>query len=108
MNRIIDMIRSKSRRYIIISGLLLTLFIAFICGSVIVHADNTAAVKNEKLYFKSIVVSDGDTLWSIASDNVDYNHYSNIYTYMNEIIELNNIQSSTIIPGEKIIITYYE
>lgn len=107
MNRTLNVFRGRSVRFMVIAATLVVLFVSFILGSVIVKAGNDKATANERMYFTSIVVNEGDTLWNIASEHVDYNHYSSVYEYMNEIIELNHIESSEIFAGKKLLITYY-
>ncbi len=58
-------------------------------------------------YYKSIEVSKGDTLWSIAAENFDMKHYQNIQEYVKEIKEMNAIKSDHIVSGSCLIIPYY-
>lgn len=58
-------------------------------------------------YYKSIEIVKGDTLWSIANDNIDYEHYKNIYEYINEVKRMNSLTSDRIAAGNYIIVPYY-
>ncbi len=58
-------------------------------------------------YYKSIEVSKGDTLWSIAAENFDTEHYKNIQEYVKEIKEMNAMKSDHIMSGSCLIIPYY-
>ena len=58
-------------------------------------------------YYKSIKVSKGDTLWSIAKENIDADHYKNVQEYVNEIKTMNSIKSDHIVSGSSLIIPYY-
>lgn len=54
--------------------------------------------RGEKKY-KTIYVSKGDTLWSIAKSNQDSNEYykgKDIRYIMNDITQINNIESSNL------------
>lgn len=62
---------------------------------------------NSCKYYKSIQIKKGDSLWSIAKENMDYEHYSTVKAYLNEIKTSNSITSNTIIAGAYIIIPYY-
>lgn len=58
-------------------------------------------------YYKSIEIAKGDTLWSIAKDNIDTHYYKNVNEYINEIKTMNSIKSDHIVSGSYIIIPYY-
>jgi hypothetical protein len=58
-------------------------------------------------YFKSIQIEKGDTLWSIAQDNIDYDHYGSISEYVNEVRKMNSLTSDSITAGSYIIVPYY-
>lgn len=58
-------------------------------------------------YFKSVEIAKGDTLWSIANDNIDYEHYKNTYEYVSEVKKMNSLTSDRIIAGSYIIVPYY-
>ena len=58
-------------------------------------------------YFKSVEIAKGDTLWSIAKDNIDYEYYKNTYDYVNEVKRMNSLTSDRIVAGSYIIVPYY-
>ena len=58
-------------------------------------------------YYKSIEISKGDTLWSIAHDNFDAEHYKDINDYVAEVKKLNALTSDNIVIGSYIIVPYY-
>lgn len=58
-------------------------------------------------YYKSIEIAKGDTLWSIAKDNIDTRHYKNVQEYIDEIKTMNAMKSDHIVSGNYIIIPYY-
>ena len=58
-------------------------------------------------YYKSIEISKGDTLWSIANDNFDSAHYKNTREFVREIKKMNALTSDDIVAGNHIIIPYY-
>lgn len=61
----------------------------------------------EYKYYKSIEVTKGDTLWSIAKENMDKDHYKNVSEYVNEVKTMNAMKSDSIVSGSYIIIPYY-
>lgn len=68
--------------------------------------DDTA--KPSCKYFKSITVSNNDTLWSIAEEYMDETHYDSVNEYINEVIRVNTLQDDTICYGQSLIIPYYD
>lgn len=65
--------------------------------------ENTAEYK----YYKSIEITKGDTLWSIARENMDKNHYKNVSEYVNEVKSMNAMKSDSIVAGSYLIVPYY-
>ena len=59
-------------------------------------------------YYKSIMIEEGDTLWSIASQNLnDVNINITISAYIKEIMKMNGLQSDRITAGMYLVIQYY-
>lgn len=69
-------------------------------------AKNDPARENTK-YYKSIVVSDSDTLWSIAEDYMDETHYGSINEYIREVMQINRLTSDAIYADAHLIVPYY-
>lgn len=62
----------------------------------------------DTIYFKSIQISQGDSLWSIAKTNMD-DHYDSVNEYVNHIAQVNDISKYTLLTsGEYIILPYYK
>ena len=61
----------------------------------------------EHKYYKSIEIAKGDTLWSIAKENMDNNHYKNVSEYVKEVKTMNSMKSDSIVAGSYIIVPYY-
>lgn len=59
-------------------------------------------------YYKSIAVTGHDTLWSIAEEYMDEEHYDSITDYIEEVKSMNSLTSDTIHYGEYLIIPYYD
>ncbi len=57
--------------------------------------------------YKSITISNGDSLWSIAKDNMDEEQYPSIYSYIKEVKQINSLHTNSINYGECLIIPYY-
>ena len=57
-------------------------------------------------YYKSICVEEGDTLWSLAKENM-HGQYKNTSAYVKEVMNMNAMSDDKIIAGEYIVIPYY-
>lgn len=88
------------RMVILVMGFIMLLFICF---------SNISFSKGE-VKTKTIYVSSGDTLWTIAKEEQENNSYyedKDIRDIVYQIKKLNNIQNnSNLIEGQKIIIEY--
>lgn len=58
-------------------------------------------------YYKSVEISKGDTLWSIAYNNFDSAHYKDIQEYITEVKKINDLTSDHIVAGNYVIVPYY-
>ena len=70
------------------------------------NAKNDAGKETYK-YYKSIVVSNNDTLWSIAEDYMDEEHYSSVYEYIREVMRINSLTNDAIYADAHLIVPYY-
>ena len=59
-------------------------------------------------YYTQIEIQDGDSLWDIAGKYMKYGPYESRNDYMNEVVELNQLSSTTIIKGQHLVVPYYE
>ena len=102
--------RRKKPFYITGIILLISLFIMFIflCfGNRIVTAKEPVS----EIQYKVIEVAEGDSLWSIARENLeeksnDYG-FTDIYQYIHEIKKCNNMKSNQINTGCYLMVPYY-
>lgn len=63
--------------------------------------------KEPSKYYKSIVVSDSDTLWSIAESYMDEEHYESVYEYIHEVMRINSLKNDAIYADAHLIVPYY-
>lgn len=66
------------------------------------------SVKTSYKYYKSITIDNNDTLWSIAEEYMDKEHYDSVNDYINEVKNMNSLTSDEIQYGEHLIIPYYD
>lgn len=57
-------------------------------------------------YYKSVAIEEGDTLWAIALQNMDSEHYD-ITSYINEVKQMNGLRTDNITEGMYLILPYY-
>lgn len=70
------------------------------------NAKNDASKETYK-YFKSIVVSESDTLWSIAETYMDEEHYDSVNEYIREVMRINSLKNDAIYADAHLIVPYY-
>ena len=91
----------KSLRMVIICSILI---FAVSIGGIIVKADDSNRTRTYK-YYTTVSVEDNDTLWSLADryNNGDEDTAS----YINNIMQMNDLSSDTIHSGKNLVIYYY-
>lgn len=80
---------------------------SFGIGSFLSNAKDNADAASHK-YYKSLMISSGDTLWTIAQEYIDTDHYDSLHDYINEIKRLNGMRGDDINYGEYLIVPYYD
>ena len=74
------------------------------------NSRSTVVEAQERLsdvHYKEIEIQPGDSLWSIAKENLGPG-YDDIYEYIDDIAECNNLHSDRINAGGYLIVPYYE
>ena len=103
--------RRRKRKHDLITGLfslaacLVIVFILLITTTVKTNADVQDLATNK--YYKTVHVEAGDTLWSIAEENMTA-EYDDIHDYIKEIKAINNMIDSRIYADQNICVPYYE
>lgn len=64
--------------------------------------DNTPG---QNKYYKSIVIEEGDSLWSIAKEYMGTG-YDGVEEYIDELKSMNGLGSDTIHTGQHLVVTY--
>jgi sensor histidine kinase regulating citrate/malate metabolism len=93
--------RTSSKKFVLKNKKRFFGFIMFVCIIVFTLIYTQSAMGFKEQQYQSVAVNSGDTLWSIAQK---YNKGSNIRQYINEIKEINNLDSSLICDNSTIII----
>lgn len=98
--------QQRIRSMISIGTLIMAILIVFSVSGLVTNA-RSASDKQEYKYFMNYELEQGDSLWSVASENYD-EHYDSVEDYMEEICIINSVSYDTkLIAGSSLIIPYY-
>lgn len=94
---------------VVISALILVLCMSFLLGCNIADAHSSSqkdsADQGYHKYYKSVEIHYGDTLWGIAEKYMDGDR--SINEYIDELKEINNLDTDDIQDSHYLTITYY-
>ena len=76
------------------------------CGTLLTRAEEPVKAPAYK-YYANIEIKSGDTLWEIAEEYMDSEHYMTRSDYINEVMEINGMVTDELISGQKMIVPYY-
>lgn len=80
----------------------------FLFGSFLSFAQNSRTEEPVQFKcYKSIVIQEGDSLWSLAERHIDSESETAVKEYIKELKQINQLESETIQTGEHLIIPYY-
>lgn len=96
----------RQRVYLSILSLVAVFCIVFFCA-IALHSVRSSASDGFK-YYTSVTVKEGDSLWNLADDYIDYGHYKNKDSYIQEVRIINHLDKDCgITAGQSLIIPYY-
>lgn len=101
----------REKRPFFITGAVLIISLLSVCfflyfGDRVVKAQESV----NDIQYKVVEIKDGDSLWSIAKENMDNTNDSgfiNIYQYIHEIKRCNNMKSNQVNAGCYLMVPYY-
>lgn len=94
--------RPVLKRMILLVGVLIVILLCTFALSTITTAKHTqAAQRGTRTTYKSICISGGDSLWSIAQE---YRGIENTADFVEELKDLNNLSSDRIQTGSYILV----
>jgi LysM repeat protein len=105
MNRITRQ-ASKQQYYIVVMTICLAIAVVVTFGSFISVAKNKTENDPTYKYYTSIQIQSGDTLWELA-DNYISSEYNSINDYINEVKQLNSLETDDIHEGQYLTVPYY-
>jgi cell division protein YceG involved in septum cleavage len=94
------------KRFIALAGVLILSIMILLCTSIRAFAGSKNEPKPVYKYYTSVMVENGDTLWSIADKYAD-GYSVDKADYIAEVRELNHLQDDVIHYGEYIVVAYY-
>lgn len=100
---------AKNKILLLVISFSIVLTLALVGSSVAAAGKSSASDQNAlaKKYYTSILIQDGDSLWSIA-EQYRSEEYSSLQDYIHEVVEINGLTSETIYSGQYLTIPYYE
>lgn len=98
--------QQQIRKHIML--LILSTILVCILSLLLSHSFSKASAPNSETYkyYKSVQISYGDSLWSIANKYID-NHYESVSQYIDEVKVMNCITEDAVKAGNYIIVPYY-
>lgn len=104
-----DMRKKQVRKNTVILMLVLLIIILLCVFFTATFSSQASDMEHQHYYkyYKSIVIKKGDTLWSIAGEYMDTQHYQGISDYINEVKEMNALTNNQITAGNYLIVPYY-
>lgn len=96
----------KKHMFMFVLGIICVLFLSFTYQAIVSNADETTEDVSYK-YYTSIMIESGDTLWTLAEEYGDDIHYDSVADYINEVMQINHLNSEQINAGEYLIVPYY-
>lgn len=75
-------------------------------GTLLARAEETKKELSHKFY-SNIQIQKGDTLWELAAEYMDYEHYRNRKEYILEVMRINHMTDDRLISGKMLIVPYY-
>ena len=104
--RMLRLERERRQRCIKIGITFMAIFaVVLIC---IVSGSMKTQANNGFKYYTNVFVERGETLWNIADDFIDYEHYEDKNDYIAEVERINHLDSEEILlTGQMLIVPYY-
>ena len=99
--------KGKIQKRVVTAGFLLILVLccSFILSGVL-RSGKSEAQDPKPVTYRSVMIETGDSLWSIAADNLPAG-YESVNDFMKEIIKVNDLGSTQIEAGNYLLIPTY-
>lgn len=97
----------KQKLAILIVSILFIMIIGCIFGGILSDAKVSDNKERPYKYFTSYTVRYDDTMWEIALNYMDGEHYNSVQEYIAEVERMNHIDADNIKAGSTIMLPYY-
>lgn len=101
-------LRRERRRKMFVSAMTALATICVILVFAVSHNSLKSNANSGFKYYTSITVEAGETLWELADEFMDYDHYKNKSSYIAEVQSINHLSEDAVITaGQMLIVPYY-
>ena len=101
-------LRRERRHKLFLSAITLVATICVILVCALSHSSFKANANSDFKYYTGITVSAEETLWDIAEEYIDYEHYEDKSSYIAEVRNINHLDDNCgVFAGQLLIIPYY-
>lgn len=97
----------KQKLAILVISVAFILLLGCLFGTILSDAKVTESNSGSYKYFTSYTVQYDDTMWEIAQDYMDAEHYTSVQDYIKEVERMNHIDADYIQAGSTIMLPYY-
>lgn len=99
-------IARRHKLFVSVITLFATICVILVCA--LSHSSFKANASSDFKYYTNITVGASETLWDIAEEYIDYEHYKDKDSYINEVKSINHLDDSCVIlAGQMLIVPYY-
>lgn len=98
-----------SKRVLFIAITVVAILLGIVLGNNVLNASHSSAYSDveKELYYTSIQIESGDTLWTIAEEYM-CSEYDDVNDYINDVKQINNLHTDVIHAGAYLLVPYYE
>jgi len=100
-------LRRERRHKMFVSAITLVATLCVILVCALSHSSFKSNASSDFKYFTNITVATEETLWDIAEEYIDYEHYDDKDSYISEVKHINHLDDNCIFAGQILIIPYY-
>ncbi len=97
----------KQKLVILFVSIIFIMALGCVFGTILSDAKATEINPKPYKYFTSYTIQYDDTMWEIAQNYMDDEHYASVQDYISEVERMNHIDADNIKAGSTIMLPYY-